>query len=127
MRINMIRLLMMMCFTSTFCVAHDMEWLRETQSANEPAVEFIDSMELCPFTIEVYPETLHIGDILHIKMSFENKSDMITWALPKAISTMEVQETNIVSFIFQDDKTGIQYSWNFKGGYLDYPPKYDVW
>ena len=84
-------------------------------SQNFDQDDIIDSMELCPFMIEVYPETLHVGDLLHIKMSFENKSDMITWALPRQICDKDVMDTHIVNFIFQDAKTGIQYPWKGQG------------
>ena len=87
----------------------------------------VDSMELCPFTIEIYPETLHVGDILHVKMSFENKSGMVTWALPNAITEIEVMETHDIMFYFQDDETGIQYPWHFQGGYGHYWPRPRVW
>ena len=102
----------------------------QPKTSSEFQKGIMDSMELCPFTIEIYPETLHIGDILYIKMSFENKSDMITWALPQAIGeNYEIgNHEDIVTIYFHDARSSIQFPCTASSGkgYRSQPTRY-IW
>jgi len=52
---------------------------------------------LCPFTVDVYPEELYVGDPLYVRLKFKNNTDRDTYA-PAEILARSDLESYIVSF-----------------------------
>ncbi|MGL6196967.1 MAG: hypothetical protein ACRC2T_19315 [Thermoguttaceae bacterium] len=86
-----------------------------------------DSMELCPPKIEVYPEKIQVGDVVYIKMTFDNNTDSTTWAFPKSVAYSKGMDRKIFSFYFKDDKSGLQLDWNSSYGTNEFAYVQDVW
>ena|GEM_PF-4072666 len=67
-----------------------------------------DSNMLCPFKVEVYPKECQAGDIVYVRVNFENTTDHPVWA-PAAQLNGPRLEHGILSYYFGDGRDF--YSW----------------
>jgi hypothetical protein len=59
---------------------------------------------LCPFTVEVYPPVLYVGDPLYVQMNFRNNTDEDAYAHARSFNRMYI-ERSLLEFHF---KTGFR-------------------
>ena len=68
-----------------------------------------DSDMLCPFRIEVYPKELQAGDIIYVRLNFENTTDHPVWAPALPLNGPRLDQ-GILSYYFMDRKEN-EYAW----------------
>jgi hypothetical protein len=69
--------------------------------------------KICPFTVEVYPETLYVGDPLYVRINFQNNTNMDAYATP--LDYNDIDERMIEFYL--KDSAGQIISWSiFEGG-----------
>lgn len=84
---------------------------RENEKNNEPKrdvvsnsisakLEYRDPKDVCPFTLEIYPEKVLAGDPVYVRITFENTTDSYAWVPANDL----VFDTlgNVVSYFKQD-------------------------
>jgi hypothetical protein len=64
---------------------------------------------LCPFKIEVYPKEFQAGDIVYVRLNFENTTDHPVWAPALPLNGLAI-EHGILSYYF-GDRQGNEYVW----------------
>jgi len=64
---------------------------------------------LCPFRVEVYPKEFQVGDIVYVRLHFENTTDHPVWA-PAHLLNGSGSEYGILSYYFGDEK-GNESAW----------------
>ena len=72
----------------------------------------VASGNLCPFTVEVYPEILYVGDPLHVRINFQNNTDENTYVdiFPLVVDVFDVE------FYFRHDREILNWSVGNLGG-----------
>ena len=71
--------------------------------------QITDSEMLCPFGVEVYPKEFQAGDIVYVRLDFENTTNHPVWA-PALSLHDNGSEYGILSYYFGDGK-GNEYAW----------------
>jgi len=57
---------------------------------------------LCPFTVDIYPEVLHVGDPLYVRLNFRNNTDEDTYAYARRSGSTEI-EASLVEFYLKSE------------------------
>jgi len=61
----------------------------------------ISPESLCPFTVDVYPEVLYVGDPLYIRMNFNNSTKADTYAYARPFNSTHI-DTKIIEYYFKE-------------------------
>jgi len=68
------------------------EWIsRDAWTHLGKEYTYVAPEHLCPFTVEIYPEVLLVGDPLYIRMNFRNNTDRDAYAYARRFSSMEIE------------------------------------
>ena len=77
-------------------------------------------VNLCPFTVDIYPKNSRLGDPIYIRMNFQNNTDNETFAIAEALDYVDYYILGgIVAFHFMKSD-GVILPWGIFDGYSDY-------
>lgn len=82
---------------------------------------------LCPFGVEVYPEKFYVGDIVYVRMNFENTTDHPVWA---PAQPLDLEQGALTYYLTSGISVGNAYVWKryqrgdrlTQGGWEKIPP-----
>ena len=86
----------------------------------EKEYTLISPESLCPFTVEVYPEVLYVGDPLYVHMNFRNNTDKDTYAYAVPIRGTGIEYFVIEFYLKHGFREMIPWSVANLGGYSDH-------
>ena len=96
------------CFTQEekyepYIQSEHMAHVQDEYAFHVPEGEFatIAPENLCPFTVDVYPNVLHVGDPLYVRLNFRNNTGQDTYAYARRIDSMEIDHS-LVEFHLKD-------------------------